>query len=62
MSHKQQLETEINKLPLDDQYLVRECAHELQRVLDRYQQRRQQPPTALALDLVAAHRLDSIRY
>jgi len=64
MSNNLVLETAIAQLPVETQYLVRECAHELQRVLERYG--RPAPfvllPSSLALDLVLAKREDSIRY
>lgn len=63
MSQPQQLEVEISKLPNRERHLVRECAHELQQVLDRYQRAGQAvPPVSLALDLVLANQLDTLRY
>ncbi|AMJ65052.1 hypothetical protein [Hymenobacter sp. PAMC 26628] len=59
MSDKQVLDTEIAKLPEGQQYLVRECAHELQRVLDRY---KNPMVVGLANELAVAHLQDSIKY
>jgi hypothetical protein len=59
MSQTQTLETAISQLPALDEHLVRDFAHQVQQLLDRY---KNPHLAALALDLVNAHLLDSIIY
>lgn len=59
MSDKQLLDTEIAKLTEQGQYMVRECAHELQQVLDRY---KDPVVVGLAHELAQVHLQESIKY
>jgi hypothetical protein len=59
MSQKQALETAISQLPTDSQYLVQDCAHQMQQLLDRY---RDPQLVGLALELLASQLQDSISY
>lgn len=59
MSDKQEFEVELTKLPTDEQYLVRECAYEVQQVLDRY---KTPLVVGLAVALVAGELQESIGF
>jgi hypothetical protein len=58
-SSLQELEIEIAKLSPEQQYLVHDCAHQVQQVLDRFK-----CPLikASGVHLAAAKLLDSIKY
>lgn len=51
------IEAEIARLPEDQQYLVRECAHQLREIIRQYR-----APGFTALALVAATAIDLIPY
>lgn len=59
MSDTQALETAISQLPELEQHLVRDCAHQVQQLLDRY---RDPHLAGLALELLASQLQDSILY
>lgn len=59
MSDLQILEFEIAKLPPEQQYLVRDCAHLVQQVVDRYDDFL---VAAMAVHLVAARQQETIKY
>jgi hypothetical protein len=59
MSHKQEFELELTKLDADTHYLVRECAHEIQQVLDRY---KTPLVVGLAVALVAGELQEKVGY
>lgn len=59
MSQNLLLEAEIGRLSEIDQHLVRDCAHQMQQLLDRYHN----PHLAsLATELVSTQLQDSIKY
>ncbi|MGI4866115.1 MAG: hypothetical protein ACRYFZ_19480 [Janthinobacterium lividum] len=59
MSQNLALETEIGRLPQLDQHLVRDCAHQVQQLLDRYNNPHL---VSLATELVSAQLQDSLKY
>ncbi|WP_151087391.1 hypothetical protein [Hymenobacter baengnokdamensis] len=59
MSDLQALENYISTLSADQQYLVQDCAYQVQQVLDRYQDPLIQ---ACGVNLVAVKQLESIKY
>lgn len=59
MSQNLPLEAQIGQLSEIDQHLVRDCAHQMQLLLDRY---RNPHLASLATELVSAQLQDSIKY
>lgn len=59
MSQNLALETAIAQLPTESQYLVRDCAHQIEQLLDRY---RDPHLVGLALELVGADLKELLTY
>lgn len=59
MSQNLALETEIGRLPELDQHLVRDCAHQMQLLLARYNNPHLE---SLATELVSAQLQESLKY
>jgi len=59
MSQNIALETAISQLPAQQEHLVRDCAHQVQQLLDRY---RDPHLIGLALELLSSQLQDSISY